>query len=100
MNVPGINDNSGAPGPSILVVEDDKSLTRVFATTLESAGYRVLQAASGQRAIEEVRTRNPDIILLDLGLPDVDGVSLVPQIRGHTTRPSSSCRAASKRPTR
>jgi len=87
MKVLGNTDGPATPGPSILVVEDDKSLTRVFATTLEIAGYRVLQAESGQSAIEEVRTRNPDIILLDLGLPDVDGVSLVPQIRSLTTAP-------------
>ena len=80
-------DSRGTPGPSILIVEDDRNLSRVFATTLELAGYRVLEASNGQRAIEEVRTRNPDIILLDLGLPDVDGVSLVPQIRSHTTAP-------------
>lgn len=80
-------DSLATPGPSILVVEDDRNLSRVFATTLEIAGYRVLEASNGQRAIEEVRTRNPDIILLDLGLPDVDGLSLVPQIRSHTSVP-------------
>ena len=62
-------------------------MIRVFATSLETEGYRVFEASSGQRAIEEVRTRNPDVILLDLGLPDVDGLSLVPQIRAHTTAP-------------
>jgi len=62
-------------------------MIRVFATSLETEGYRVFEASSGQRAIEEVRTRNPDVILLDLGLPDVDGLSLVPQIRSHTTAP-------------
>jgi two-component system KDP operon response regulator KdpE len=87
MNAPDSKIGSGTPGPSVLVIEDDESLTRVFTMTLESAGYRVVEAASGQRAIEEVRTRNPDIILLDLGLPDIDGVSLVPQIRKHTMAP-------------
>lgn len=62
-------------------------MIRVFAMSLETAGYRVFDASSGQRAIEEVRTRNPDVVLLDLGLPDVDGLSLVPQIRSHTTAP-------------
>ena len=75
------------PSPTILVVEDDKKLIRVFATSLEPEGYRVLDVSSGQRAIEEVRTRNPDVVLLDLGLPDVDGLALVPQIRSHTTAP-------------
>jgi two-component system KDP operon response regulator KdpE len=80
-------DASRAAGACVLIVEDDRNLTRVFATTLELAGYRVFEASNGQHAIEEVRTRNPDIILLDLGLPDIDGVSLVPQIRSHTTAP-------------
>lgn len=75
------------PNPSILIVEDDKKMIRVFATSLETAGYRVFDASSGQRAVEEVRTRNPDVVLLDLGLPDIDGLALVPQIRAHTTSP-------------
>ena len=75
------------PGPSILIIDDDKKLIRVFATSLETAGYRVFDASSGQRALEEVRTRNPDVVLLDLGLPDIDGLALVPQLRVHTTSP-------------
>lgn len=75
------------PGPSILIIDDDKKMIRVFATSLETAGYRVFDASSGQRALEEVRTRNPDVVLLDLGLPDIDGLALVPQLRAHTTSP-------------
>lgn len=75
------------PNPVILIVEDDKMMIRVYATSLETEGYRVFDASSGQRALEEVRTRNPDVVLLDLGLPDIDGLSLVPLIRGHTTAP-------------
>jgi len=71
----------------ILAVEDDRKILRVFATSLEAEGYRVVDANTGQRAIEEVRTRNPDIILLDLGLPDIDGLALVPAIRAHSTAP-------------
>ena len=74
-----------ADGPTILIVEDDRKMIRVFATSLETEGYRVFNADTGQRALEEVRTRNPDLILLDLGLPDVDGLNLVPQIRANTT---------------
>ena len=62
-------------------------MIRVATTSLEMEGYRVFEAGNGQRAIEEVRTRNPDVILLDLGLPDVDGLALVPQLRLHTTAP-------------
>jgi two-component system, OmpR family, KDP operon response regulator KdpE len=74
-------------GPVILIVEDDRKMIRVFAASLEMDGYRVLDAGSGQRAVEEVKTRNPDLILLDLGLPDMDGLTLVPQLRAHTTVP-------------
>jgi two-component system KDP operon response regulator KdpE len=75
------------PKPIILVVEDDQSFTRVLAMALSADGYKILAAPTGQRAVEEVRTRNPDIVLLDLGLPDVDGMSLVSELRKHTTSP-------------
>jgi two-component system KDP operon response regulator KdpE len=74
-------------GRSILIVEDDRKILRVFLTSLEAEGYRVFDAGTGQRAIEEVRTRNPEAILLDLGLPDIDGLDLVPGIRSHTAAP-------------
>jgi two-component system, OmpR family, KDP operon response regulator KdpE len=72
------------PNPSVLIVEDDRKMTRVFATSLEAEGYQVFEAATGQRAVEETRTRNPDVILLDLGLPDIDGLLLVPELRKHS----------------
>ena len=72
---------------SVLIVEDDRKILRVYSTSLEAEGYRVVEANSGQRAIEEVRTRAADIILLDLGLPDIDGLALVPAIRAHTAAP-------------
>jgi two-component system KDP operon response regulator KdpE len=76
-----------SPNPTVLIVEDDRKMTRVFATSLEAEGYQVFDASTGQRALEEVRTRNPDIIVLDLGLPDVDGLALVPHLRKHTASP-------------
>jgi two-component system, OmpR family, KDP operon response regulator KdpE len=75
-------------GPiSVLIVEDDRKILRVYSTSLEAEGYIVVEASNGQRAIEEVRTRNPDIILLDLGLPDIDGLALVPTIRANSAAP-------------
>jgi two-component system, OmpR family, KDP operon response regulator KdpE len=74
-------------GPTILIVEDDRKMIRVFAASLETEGYRIHSAETGQRAVEEVKTRNPDLVLLDLGLPDIDGLSLVPQIRAHSAVP-------------
>jgi two-component system KDP operon response regulator KdpE len=74
-------------GTVVLIVEDDCKILRVYLTTLEAEGYHVVDASSGQRAVEEVRTRNPDVILLDLGLPDIDGLALVPAIREHSAAP-------------
>ncbi len=74
-------------GPTILIVEDDKRLTAVLTTSLEADGYHIFDANTGQGAIQEVRTRNPDLVLLDLGLPDVDGIALVPELRANTTNP-------------
>jgi two-component system KDP operon response regulator KdpE len=80
----------GAPvnnGPAILVVEDDKNLTQAYSMALGAEGYRTFDACTGKRAMEEVKTRNPDLVLLDLGLPDIDGLALVPTIRANSTAP-------------
>ncbi len=73
--------------PTVLVVEDDRNIAHVLSVALDADGYRVLDAGTGQRAVAEVRTRNPDVVLLDLGLPDVDGLALVSEIRKNTTAP-------------
>lgn len=73
--------------PAILVVEDDRSLARVFTMTLEAQGYRSIDVGTGQGAIAEIRTRNPDLVLLDLGLPDGDGLALLPTIRANSDAP-------------
>jgi len=74
-------------GPAILVIEDDRNLNRLLSMALKADGYCTFDAATGQRAIEEVRTRNPDLVLLDLGLPDMDGLALVPKIRANSAAP-------------
>jgi two-component system KDP operon response regulator KdpE len=73
-----------ADKPTILIVEDDPQMVRVIAASLETEGYRVCSADTGERGVAEVRTCNPDLVLLDLGLPDIDGLSVVPQIRAHS----------------
>lgn len=65
----------------ILVVEDDASVRNLIATTLKAHDYRYLTASDGQSAILEASSHNPDIILMDLGLPDIDGVEIVRKIR-------------------
>jgi two-component system KDP operon response regulator KdpE len=73
--------------PEILVVEDDSRLLHVVAMTLRAEGYRTADAGTGSGALTEVRTRNPDLVLLDLGLPDIDGLTLIPMIRVDTSAP-------------
>ena len=66
----------------ILVVEDDPSIRKLITTTLKAHEYRYLSAANGQSAILEASSHNPDIVLLDLGLPDMDGVEIIRKISG------------------
>jgi two-component system KDP operon response regulator KdpE len=81
------HEHPGQDGALILAVEDDKNIAQMLALTLETEGYRVVEASTGQRAIPEVRSRNPDLILLDLGLPDVEGLSLLADLRVLTPSP-------------
>ena len=66
---------------NILVVEDDSAVRNLITTTLETHDYRYIKAANGQTALMEASTHNPDIILLDLGLPDMDGIEVIKRIR-------------------
>lgn len=65
----------------ILVVEDDVPISNLMKTTLKAHDYRFLSALNGEAAILEASSHNPDIILLDLGLPDMDGIELIKKIR-------------------
>ena len=67
--------------PLILVVEDDPPVRNLITTTLKTNDYRYLVAANGGTAVLEASSHNPDIILLDLGLPDMDGTEIIKQIR-------------------
>lgn len=71
----------------VLVVEDDGELSSVLRTLLESHGYRVVDAGTGARGLIEARSHRPDLIVCDLGLPDMDGASLIRSIRVHSTVP-------------
>lgn len=73
--------------PLILVVEDDGTVRNLITTTLKSNDYRYLTAADAQSAIAAASTQQPDIVLLDLGLPDMDGVEVIGRIRSWSQMP-------------
>lgn len=73
--------------PLILVVEDDVPVRNLITTTLKAHDYRFLTAANGESAILEASSHNPEIILLDLGLPDMDGVDVIKKIRSWSKIP-------------
>ena len=65
----------------ILIVEDEPPIRRLLRTTLAAHDYRVLEAGTGGEAMSALRHHRPDLVLLDLGLPDIDGLELVGRIR-------------------
>lgn len=73
--------------PLILVVEDDSAIRNLITTTLESHEYRFHTANNGETGIMEAVSHNPDIILLDLGLPDMDGIDVIKKIRTWSVKP-------------
>ncbi|TQN44270.1 DNA-binding response OmpR family regulator [Blastococcus colisei] len=72
------------PAQSVLVVEDTDEIRELVTTVLGRAGFDVREAASGAACLEEVRRDAPDLIVLDLGLPDADGTEVCRQIRAET----------------
>jgi two-component system KDP operon response regulator KdpE len=82
---------SGAPrpddGPTVLIVEDDDETRAALARELAARGHRIEEAADGASAMRRWEMRRPDIVLLDLGLPDIDGLQIVRRIRKEATTP-------------
>lgn len=72
---------------SVLVVEDDKYNMSLLTLYLKDEGYRFITAASGREAVALFFANNPDIVLLDLGLPDMDGMAVIEQIRAKCNAP-------------
>lgn len=68
----------------ILLIEDDKSIQRFLRISLETKDYKVISAETGIEGISLYMTDNPDLILLDLGLPDIDGMEVLSQIRAQS----------------
>ena len=73
--------------PLVLGVEDDTSVRNLITTTLKTYEYRYLSAQNGASAVMEALSHNPDIVLLDLGLPDMDGMKILKEVRAWSNMP-------------
>jgi two-component system KDP operon response regulator KdpE len=71
----------------ILVVDDERSIRRYLRTSLTAKGHEILEATSGEEALALASAERPDLIILDLGLPDVDGVEVTRRLRDWTQTP-------------
>ena len=76
----------GAP-PVVLLIEDEPQMRRFLRAALESHGYRLVEAPTAREGVAQATGRNPDVILLDLGLPDADGIDLTRRIREWSATP-------------
>ncbi len=74
-------------GPRILVVDDERAIRRFLAASLTAHGYIVREAGSGEEALSEVMAQRPDVIILDLWLPGIDGVEVTRRLREWTQTP-------------
>ena len=73
--------------PSVLVVDDDVDLLRALSITLRARGWSVATAPDGHRALDAVAETSPDVVVLDLGLPDLEGTEVVEGLRGWSSVP-------------
>jgi two-component system KDP operon response regulator KdpE len=69
------------PAQVVLVIDDEPQIRRLLRVTLEASGYRVIDAATGQEGLVQAAQRKPDAVLLDLGLPDLDGLGVLKRLR-------------------
>ena len=72
---------------TLLAIEDEAPMRRLLRASLPAHGYSLLEASTGREGIAEAGMRNPDLILLDLGLPDADGIDVAKQLREFTAMP-------------
>jgi two-component system KDP operon response regulator KdpE len=87
MRMPRDGTGTSRDGPRVLVVEDDEETRRVLARELGSRGYRVEEVGDGATALRRWEAHRPDVVLLDLGLPDIDGLQVISRIRREATTP-------------
>jgi len=70
--------------PLILVVEDDKPIRNFICVSLEAQGYKYIETSNGKTAVSMVSSHNPDVLVIDLGLPDIDGIEVIQKVRPYT----------------
>jgi len=72
---------------TVLVIDDEAPIRRLLRLTLEPQGYRICEAGNGQLGLQEAAARRPDVVILDLGLPDMDGVTVLKRLREWSQTP-------------
>ena len=75
------------PVPTVLLIEDEPEIRRFLRTTLPEHGFKFSEAVTGQEGLAQAKARNPDLILLDLGLPDLEGTEVIRRLREWTPTP-------------
>jgi two-component system KDP operon response regulator KdpE len=78
---------ASAAGPVIVLIEDAPEIRRFLRATLVDHGYRLVEAETGREGLQAAETRQPDLVILDLGLPDVDGLEVIRRLREWTAVP-------------
>ena len=76
-----------ARNTKILIVDDEPAIRRLLRTSLVGQGYEVVEAGSGAEALEQVTQEKPDLLILDLGLPDISGIEVIRAVRGRSGLP-------------
>ena len=74
-------------GRTILLVEDEPQIRRLLRTTLAAHGYRLIESSTGEDGLQQAARRLPDLVIVDLGLPDLDGVDVIKRLREWSTTP-------------
>src|SRR5690348_17621581 len=75
------------PDPVVVLVEDEPQIRRFLRATLTGQGYRLFEAGTGADGLVEISSRQPDVVIVDLGLPDIDGLEVIRRLREWTAVP-------------
>ncbi|PYN90083.1 MAG: DNA-binding response regulator [Candidatus Rokuibacteriota bacterium] len=75
------------PDPVVVVIEDEPQIRKFLRATLEGQGYRLFEASTGADGVVEIGSRQPDVVIVDLGLPDMDGLEVIRRVREWTAVP-------------